>query len=65
MTYFDVLAAACPDCLVGRQARALVFSDAFWTHTWYAVLPFAVVAFLVRWFVRRLDQGGDDERSDA
>jgi hypothetical protein len=48
----------CPDCPVGREARSLVFSEDLWTNAWYAVLPFVVVILMVRWFVRRLDQGG-------
>jgi hypothetical protein len=52
---------ACPDCPVGREARSLVFSEAFWVNAWYALLPFLVVALAVRWFVRRLDQGARDE----
>ena len=59
MTYLAALAAACPDCLAGREARALVVSDAFWLHAWYAALPFAVVTVVVRWFARRLDEAGD------
>lgn len=65
LTCLDVVAVVCPDCLVGREARALVLSDAFWTHTWSAVLPFAVAAVVVRWFVRRLDQGAEDDRNDS
>lgn len=50
-------AALCPDCPPAREARNLVFSETFWTNAWYAVLPFLVVAYLVRWFVLRLDRG--------
>jgi hypothetical protein len=58
-------AALCPDCPVGREAREMVFSDAFWTNAWYAFLPFVVVLLAVRWFVRRIDQGVDDARIDG
>ena len=39
----------------------MVFSDAFWTNAWYAILPFAVALVVVRWFVSRIDQGAVDE----
>ena len=58
------LAAACPDCPVGREARALVLSEAFWLNAGYALLPFVVALLAVRWFVRRLDQGADDDALD-
>jgi uncharacterized membrane protein len=46
-------AALCPDCPIGREARAMVLSDAFWTHASYAVVPFVVVAGAVAWFAHR------------
>jgi hypothetical protein len=35
----------------------MVFSEELWTNAWCALLPFVVVILMVRWFVRRLDQG--------
>ena len=56
------LAAMCPNCASGRAARGLVFSDTFWLNAWYTLLPFLVVALVVRWVVRRVDQGaGEDD----
>ncbi|HUQ03771.1 MAG TPA: DUF2243 domain-containing protein [Kofleriaceae bacterium] len=46
------VAAACPDCPIGREARAMVLADAFWTHAWYAVVPFLVATGAVAWFAR-------------
>ena len=55
-----LLAMACPDCPPAREARSLVFSDTLWLNVGYAVLPFIVVALIVRWFVAGLD--GDPTR---
>lgn len=52
---------ACPDCATVQAARDLVFSDSFWTHGWYAILPFAITVLVVRWIVRRVDQGASHE----
>lgn len=57
----DVVAAICPDCVVGREAREMLFSNALLTNAWYAILPFVVALLVVCWFVRRLDQGESDE----
>jgi hypothetical protein len=52
-----VLCAMCPSCPTAVEARALVFSDAFWTNTTYAVLPFLVAGLVVHQLVKRLDRG--------
>ncbi len=39
----------------------LVFSDDFVTHAWYALLPFAVVAMIIVWVLRRVDGAAHDE----
>ncbi len=52
----------CPECPPVREARALVFSEAFWVSAWYALLPFVVVGLVVRVFVRSLDQEIEDGR---
>src|ERR1041384_4441752 len=59
VTAHEALAAMCPDCAAGGAARALVFSDAFWVHAWYALLPFIVTMVVARWIVRRVDQGAN------
>jgi len=45
----------CPDCAVGREARALVRSSDPLTNAWLAVLPFLVMVALARLIVRRID----------
>lgn len=55
------LLAACPDCPIGREARGLVFSDAFWTNAGLALLPFVIVSIAVVWFVRRVDRSPEEE----
>jgi hypothetical protein len=55
---------ACPDCATARAARDLVFSDSFWVNSWYALLPFVVTIFVVRWILRRVDQGVTDGQVD-
>jgi hypothetical protein len=52
----------CPECPPVREARALVFSEAFWVTAWYALLPFVVVGLVVRVFVRSLDQEIEHDR---
>src|SRR4051794_7678425 len=37
------LAAACPNCAIGRQARSQVWNDDFGTNLLAALLPFAVI----------------------
>jgi hypothetical protein len=59
------LATMCPNCASGRAARGLVFSDTFWPNAWYTLLPFLVAVLVVRWVVRRVDQGaGEDDPVD-
>jgi hypothetical protein len=53
------LAAACPSCPPALEARSMVLSDTLVTNASYAVLPFLVTAFVVRWFVRRVDRHRD------
>lgn len=38
-----------------------MFSDTFWLNAWYTLLPFLVIALVVRWVVRRVDQGGGED----
>lgn len=45
---------ACPDCPPAIAARALVLSESFWIHLWYAALPFAATFGIVGWIVRRM-----------
>jgi hypothetical protein len=52
LAYFGL----CPDCPPVREARALVFSEAFWVNVWYVLLPFAVVSLVVRVLVQSLDR---------
>jgi hypothetical protein len=42
-------AAACPDCSIGRQARALVWSDGFAQNVMAAALPFAFIVAVALW----------------
>jgi hypothetical protein len=63
--HLTLLASACPSCPVGREARDLVFSDAFWMNAGVALLPFVIVALAVRWFTRRLDRGDAEETKRA
>ena len=58
MTSLGFLISACPDCPVGRDARALVWADGFWVHAGYALLPFLVVLLLVRLIAGYLERGG-------
>jgi hypothetical protein len=55
MLLLDLASSACPDCVAGRAARALVFSDAFGTHLWGVVLPFLMTALIVRSVLRWVD----------
>ena len=55
----------CPSCPTNIEAKALVFSEAFVTNAWYAMLPFLVVGVVVHKLVKRLDRGiGNDEQHD-
>lgn len=38
------LAAACPNCAVGREAREQVFGPEFFTNLSVSLLPFALIA---------------------
>lgn len=54
MTTLGATLARCPDCPIGRQARELVLADGFWWNAGAALLPFLVVALVVRWVWKHL-----------
>jgi uncharacterized membrane protein len=47
----------CPNCEAGRTARDLVVSNEFWPHVLQVLLPFVVVALVIRTASRHVDQG--------
>jgi hypothetical protein len=55
MAVEQLVRSLCPDCAVGRAARALVLSDACWFHLWCAAIPFIVAALIIRVILNRVD----------
>lgn len=55
MPTVHVLGALCPSCAASRAARDHVFSESFWLDAGSALLPFLIVALLMRWIVRWID----------
>ena len=42
-------AGACPDCTVGREARAQLWSDGFGLNLLLALVPFLVIGAVSLW----------------
>jgi hypothetical protein len=54
--------AACPDCAVGRQARAAVVRDDFGKNLFVALLPFLLIGAVC---LRVETIGRDDDRDEG
>lgn len=53
MLFLPLSAWGCPDCALGRQARAQVFGPDFGQQLLVAALPFACIVVISRFLERR------------